>query len=199
MAYYFQSRLAAAAKAFGVDHRLDPQHAREWYREVAQKVRSVETRRVVDMNKDLHVTTPVVGKMYCYWYDPKWKKELPYYDRFPLIFPFDVTSKMFYGINLHYLPPVLRAKLMDALYSLMNNKKYDRSTRLKLSYAVLAGAKRYRYFEPCVKSYLWGHVRSKFVEVPVTEWDMALMLPMERFSKATKQRVWKDSVASVGG
>lgn len=134
-----------------------------------------------------------IGKMYFFVYDPKMKKELPYYDRFPLIFPFKELSDGFMGINLHYLPPRLRAKLMDALYGLVNNKKYDETTRLNLSYRILNGAARYRFFKPTVKRYLLEKVRSRFIEVNAEQWDMALFLPVEQFSKASKSKVWSDS------
>ena len=29
-----------------------------------------------------------LGKMYFYKYDPKWAKKLPYWDMYPLVFPF---------------------------------------------------------------------------------------------------------------
>jgi len=134
-----------------------------------------------------------MGRMYFFAYDPKTKKELPYYDRFPLIFPFKKAQGGFMGINLHYLPPRLRAKLMDALYGLVTNKKYDETTRLNLSYRVLNGAARFRFFKPTVKRYLTSQVKSRFIEVNAEQWDMALFLPVEQFSKASKQKVWSDS------
>jgi hypothetical protein len=134
-----------------------------------------------------------MGRMYFFAYDPKTKKDLPYYDRFPLIFPFKKAEGGFMGINLHYLPPRLRAQLMDALYGLSTNKRYDESTRLKLNYNVLNGAARFRFFKPTVKRYLTSHVRSRFIEINATQWDMALFLPVEQFAKASKQKVWRES------
>lgn len=99
----------------------------------------------------------------------------------------------FYGINLHYLPPQLRAKLMDGLYDLTNNTRYDESTKLKLTYDLLNSASKFRYFKPTFKHYLNQHVRSKFIEINSTEWDTALFLPTERFEKAKKTKVWADS------
>jgi hypothetical protein len=126
------------------------------------------------------------------------KEILPYYDTFPLVFPIELYKDGFLGLNLHYLPPVTRAKLMDALYENINNKKYDSTTKLRISYQILAGAARYKYFKPCIKRYLFSHVGSPFVYVAPDEWDFALMLPTERFEKANKQTVYRDSLASVG-
>jgi hypothetical protein len=34
---------------------------------------------------------------------------------------------------------------------------------------------------PAVKRYLYGHVRSRFIEIPATEWDKAAQLSLELF------------------
>ena len=45
----------------------------------------------------------------------------------------------FYGLNLHYLPHKQRALFFDRLTDYSTNKKYDLSTRLRLSYNLLKG------------------------------------------------------------
>lgn len=137
------------------------------------------------------------GKMYFFAYDPKWKKELPYYDRFPLIFPLDIErrSDRFLGMNLHYLPPLYRVRLMDALMAVRNNRKFDDSTKVLVTYKILSGAARYKLFKPCIKMYLNSHVRSRFVEIQSVEWNIAIFLPLEKFQKASRAQVWEDSLA----
>ena len=71
--------------------------------------------------------------MFMFIYDPKHKDTLPFYDTFPLVFPIEIYSDSFLGINLHYLPPVLRAKLMDALYTTANNNKYNEYKLINIS------------------------------------------------------------------
>ena len=166
--------------------------SRDWFRTQARKT-SITPRKLQSEAKSQAVGRVSMGRMYFFAYDAKTKKELPYYDRFPLIFPFKKAQGGFMGINLHYLPPRLRAKLMDALYGLVTNKKYDETTRLNLSYRVLNGAARFRFFKPTVKRYLTSQVKSRFIEVNAEQWDMALFLPVEQFSKASKQKVWSDS------
>jgi hypothetical protein len=163
-------------------------------REQAQGVRTVSNpKTLVTTQSDRLVTAISVGRMYLFMYDPKMKEDLPYYDRFPLIFPFRRVQGGFYGINLHYLPHILRARLMDNLYSLANNKANDDTTKLRLSYQLLNASAKYRFFQPCVKHYLNNHVKSRFLWVPSQQWETALFLPLERFVGATKQQVWRDS------
>ena len=111
----------------------------------------------------------------------------------PLIFPYKKVKGGFYGLNMHYIPLPLRAKLMDALYDTANNTQYDETTRLKLSYKILDKAAKFKEFRPCVKRYLNSQVQSKFMYVFPSEWDIALFLPTERFVGASKTSVWADS------
>ena len=200
MAYVFQS-IAEKGKALGATSAAD---ARTWYRNEASKLssRSVNPNRFAQDKSNAQqssIDIASIGQMFMFFYDPKTKDSLPYYDRFPLVFPVDLAPHGFYGINLHYLPPILRAKLMDELYATASNTKYDKTTKLKLSYRLLSAASRFRYFKPCFKYYLWAHVQSNFIKVDIKNWDIALMLPLERFSKASNQSVWKDSTNKVNG
>ena len=174
--------------------------AREWYRSAAGKLMSNISPGVFEKRTDeaRKVSSMEFGYMYAFKYDPKMKKELPYYDTFPLIFPVRIDSDGFLGINFHYLPPVLRAKLMNALYSTLTNKKYDDTTKVRISYSILQSASKYRYFKPMLKKYLRSHVRSQFLEIQVNEWDMAIFLPTESFRKADTGRVWEESRKKIG-
>jgi len=193
-AYIFQ-QISDQGRAEGIDDSIRQRDARTWYRDAADKVTSVNKQRMMTDKQNIkdQIKANDIGRMYMFFYDPKHKKTLPYYDTFPLVFPIDFKSDGFLGINLHYLPHMLRAKLMDAIYQTINNKKYDDTTKLNISYSILSSASRYKYFKPCIKHYLWNNVRSKYLNIEPRNWDSALMLPTERFQKATNQKVWKDS------
>jgi hypothetical protein len=135
----------------------------------------------------------IVGSMYMFFYDPKGKKELPYYDSFPLVIVIGPADGGFLGLNLHYLPPILRAKFLDSLLDFTNNKKYDETTRFRLSYNLLQRAARMKYFKPCIKHYLNDQVRSRFARVPAPEWEIATFLPTADFQKGSKSKVYSDS------
>jgi hypothetical protein len=139
----------------------------------------------------------MLGKMYMFFYDPKHKKTLKTYDTFPLIFPISRLSDGFVGMNFHYLGLKERAVLMDALYELTNNNKFDDKTKLRLTFEMLNKSAKYKYFKPTVHRYLSAHVRSRFLEIASAEWDTALFLPVERFEKQGKRTVWADSRKSV--
>jgi hypothetical protein len=125
---------------------------------------------------------PMTGKMYFFWYDPKYKAVLPIYDRFPLVLPIDFYMDGFLGLNLHYLKPIERETLLDRLLSYRNNNYMDESTKLRLSYELLSRTRRISNLaRPCIKRYLYSHVQSSFVQVPADEWELAVNLPVQFF------------------
>ena len=190
MASKFDEILAQGVRAGQIPART--QGARDWFRNKARGT-TATPEAVVRGEKARYKNRVSMGKMYLFNYDPKTKATLPYYDRYPLIFPVQGAPGGFYGINMHYLPYVLRARLMDALYDLSSNQRYDERTKLRLSYGILKGAAKYKAFKPTFKRYLSSHVRSRFIEINSSEWDIALFLPLESFAKASKGSVWADS------
>ena len=150
-------------------------------------------QRVLSGNPEQLVTKIMPGHLYMFVYDPKTKAELPYYDRFPLVFPFRKTPDGFIGLNMHYLPYPLRINLLDNLLTYASNQRFDETTRLKYSWALIDGMSKYAAAKPCVKQYLVGHVRTQFRQVESSNWATAMLLPVERFVGASKQEIWADS------
>ena len=116
-----------------------------------------------------------LGNMYMYIYDAKHKDTLPYYDAFPLVIILGPAERGFYGLNLHYLPPVVRAKLLDAVLGSSKSAIPD------------------KYIAPARKRYLTTQVKSRFALVDKPEWEIATFLPMADFRGASVAKVYKDS------
>lgn len=194
-AYVFDSLLTKGMQAGKVPART--QDARDWYRNTASKFQVSPSRLMKEnASKSTNLTEP--GSMLLFNYDPKHKKDLPYYDTFPLIFVVGPAEGGFHGINMHYLPLRQRAVLMDALYNTINNNRFDSGTKLKISYQILKSAATYRFFKPCFKHYLNKHVKSRKILIDSVEWDMALFLPLQRFQKASSSQVYTDSIKKAG-
>lgn len=174
------------------------QASRNWFRQEAQKITTASTSSITKTNTPIR-STPSLGNMYFFRYEAKMKKELPYWDRFPLIFPIDSAPGGFYGLNFHYLPYGLRARFMDALYTLVDNKNINEKTKMDLSYQLVKNVSKMPYYKPCVKHYLNTNIRSNFYYVAPQQWDIALFLPVEQFQKARKEQVFKDSVKAING
>lgn len=121
-----------------------------------------------------------IGRMYFFAYDPKLKDVLPVWDKFPLVIPIQIYADGFLGLNLHYLDPMARLVLLDKLMDFINNDKYDDTTKLNLSYDLLASSRRYSIIEPCIKRYLSSHIRSSMIYIEPDQWETAIFLPVQK-------------------
>lgn len=178
--YLFQ-QLRQAGKAMNFNSSAE---AREWYRQQAADMSKVDQQKIMDTAEPFKIFkglgAPSIGKMFMFSYDAKHKATLPFFDRFPLVFPIEFYNDGFLGINLHYLPQLARAQLMDALHTITTNDKYNYTTKLQISYRLLKTyGTKFAGFEQCVKRYLFSHVRSSFHYVNPSDWDKALMLPLQ--------------------
>ena len=130
-----------------------------------------------------------------FFYDPKFKKKLPYYDTFPLVLPIERYSDGFLGINFHYLPIPLRMKLLDRIMSFANSQDLDEtSTRIIADYSKL---KKLTIIKPTIHKYLYSNVKSQFRRVDASEVKIACLLPVQRFKKASSAEVWGDSRSMI--
>lgn len=192
MSNLFQTLEYEAFRA-GINPRT--KQAQDWFRKKAQQMRRVNRNELMREN-ELNLVNrqnPLIGSMNMFFYDPKGKDTLPFYDRFPLAIIVGPAPKGFYGLNLHYLPPILRAKLLDALLDITNNDKYDETTRFELSYKTLQGTSKMRYFKPCFKHYLTQHVKSRLARVSSPEWEIATFLPTASWEKSSAANVYREA------
>jgi len=152
----------------------------DWMTEKARTASSMRNRLMQMENQQRGA--PVVGKMFFFKYDPKTKDKLPIYDVYPLVFPLEQYSGGFLGLNIHYLDVNARTGLLGRLQEYATSKKYTPKTKLQISYDLLSSSKSVSsIMAPAVKRYLFGHVRSRFIEIPATEWDKAAQLSLELF------------------
>lgn len=168
--------------------------ARNWFTVATQSMKAVTPRSIINTAANVSSDVPSVGSMQLFAYDPKTKHDLPYYDRFPLIFLIDADRTGFTGLNMHYLPLDARAQLMDALYSIAYT---EGSNSLQLSYDLLKSTTRLKLFKPCFKRYLNTQVRSNFATIEKDNWNIALFLPLARFEKASMAHVHAESIKKV--
>lgn len=189
MSNLFQ-RLELQAFRAGITPRT--KESRAWFQKKASNLRSINREALMQEDELKRGRKEIVGSMQMFVYDPKMKKELPYYDAFPLVIVVGPAEGGFYGLNLHYLPPILRAKMLDGLMDIATSKNTD-DAKFRLSYSMLMRSTKLKYFKPCFKHYLNEHVKSKFAEVKAPEWEIATFLPTADFRKASRQKVYSDS------
>jgi len=170
--------------------------SKSWFQQQALllKTQNITPQKVLNSDSKQVKGQVVPGSLYMFLYDPKFKDELPYYDRFPLVFPFKRVSGGFYGLNMHYLPYQPRVILLQRLMQFASDSALSDNTRLKYSWSLINGVSKFKWAEPCIKHYLNGHVKSTFRKIPAQDWATAMLLPVEQFVGAQKTKVWKDSL-----
>ena len=147
----------------------------QWYR---NRIKELGTPSQAQLIRDGKITGRVnFGALNMFIYDPKLKNKLPYYDTFPLVLPIEKYRDGFLGINFHYLPYALRARLLSRLDPNAN-------------YSAL---KNVRLVKTTLKRYLNTNVRSRFRKLEEEDFMTAIMLPVQRFRKSSASKVWSDS------
>jgi len=141
------------------------------------------------------------GNLYLFHYFPKYHATLPYYDLFPLVIPLEfykgasAGNAKFLGLNLHYLEPYKRIKLLDML---LQSFETTSGNRMFLTYNMLKHAASSNLYKPCVKMYLKSQLRSNFIRIERKNWEIAVFLPVARFRKQSQQFVWSQSDQIAG-
>ena len=165
-----------------------------WFREQVRQLGAVPSRQLI--REGLVTSRPTYGVMNFFMYDPKYKDNvnvLPYYDRFPLIMPIEPLREQrgsFMGLNFHYLSIPMRIKLLNVIQEYSNDTKYDENTRIRLTWNRI---KRNPLVRPTIKMYLREHVRTPFRRINADEMMVAVLLPVQKFVRATDNKVYADS------
>ena len=148
----------------------------KWYR---NRIKELGTPSVPELLRSGELDRrPHFGSLNMFVYSPKLRNKLPYYDTFPLVLPLKRYNDGFLGLNFHYLPYALRARLLDA------------AGQDKLSVSAVEGS---RLTKPTIKRYLFGYLRSMCLKIEPEDNLTAIMLPVQRFKKASDTQVWADS------
>jgi hypothetical protein len=181
------------------DIRLRTHESQKWLLKKISMIRSPQhIPRGIKGETYRETNTFGIGGLYCFYYDPKLKKELPYYDKFPLVLVLQKYDDGFLGLNLHYLPIRYRAVFMDKLmdYAITQG---DDIMKIQITYNILKTTTNLKEFRPCIKRYLNSHLQSRILAVQPNEWEVATFLPMHQFKKEKAQVVWQDSLEKIKG
>lgn len=164
-----------------------------WFQQQATLLskQRIQPLQLIRSSAEKNNTRIIPGELYLFMYDAKLNDQLPFWDMFPLVFPFRRLRDGFIGLNMHYLPYRFRIQLLDRLMDFKTNKLLNENTKLKYSWATIRSASRYQWAHQCVHRYLIDHVQSPLKKVDASDWATAMMLPVERFVGATKQQVWQ--------
>ena len=158
----------------------------DWFRRVV--TREGQIPKIDKITEGMRNARFVPGEMITYGYDPKLKERLDFYDEHPLIIFLERKADGWYGLNLHYLPPVVRAQIFEEL-------RYNERNLA----AVAQRLSRNEQTKVCLKRYKAKQLTTKPKTIPKDVWEIAIALPYDKFIKENKKKVWQLSKSKRNG
>jgi hypothetical protein len=193
-----ESKLTQLAKSRPEDLRVMSKKSLQW---LANRIAEIKNPGSIPngLSKETYRQTTGfrMGGMYCFYYDPKTKEKLDYYDRFPMVLVLDRYADGFLGLNLHYLPFQYRIAFLGKLMKFADLNDAGEIERLRVTYDILTASKSLKAFKPCLKRYLTSQIQSKILAIQSNEWDIAAFLPIQQFKKASAAKVWQESMEEI--
>lgn len=172
---------------------LEENKAIAWFKKAVSVITDKIPDGMVDVTQSKY---PPIGEIALFKYDPKWKdddKVLPYYDVNPLVLMVKFEGpENFFGINLHYIPPPIRKKIIAEMVKL-KKASTDEKDYIKKVMPLLEAYGNSALFGHTFKHYLTKHVRSRFAIINPRFWTTVGRLPLQNFKKASQQQVWNDA------
>ena len=167
----------------------DTDRSATWYRSQVNRIASGKTAGQLFREGKLQAR-PSVGRLNLFGYNPKLRAKLPYYDIFPLVLPLEPTKGGFMGMNFHYLPPLLRFRLLERMQARASDRRFDSKTKFEVNYD---DVKNIKIVKPTIKKYLYAYCQTGFLRINADDAAVAIYLPVQRFKKASEARVYADS------
>ena len=167
----------------------DTDRSATWYRSQVNRIASGKTAGQLFREGKLQAR-PSVGRLNLFGYNPKLRNKLPYYDIFPLVLPLEPIKNGFMGMNFHYLPPLLRFRLLERMQARASDRRFDSKTRFEVAYD---DVKAIKLVKPTIKKYLYAYVQTGFLRINADDAAVAIYLPVQRFKKAPEATVYADS------
>ena len=167
----------------------DTDRSATWYRSQVNRIASGKTAGQLFREGKLQAR-PSVGRLNLFGYNPKLRAKLPYYDIFPLVLPLEPIKGGFMGMNFHYLPPLLRFRLLERMQARASDRRFDSKTKFEVNYD---DVKNIKIVKPTIKKYLYAYCQTGFLRINADDAAVAIYLPVQRFKKAPEATVYADS------
>ena len=167
----------------------DTDRSATWYRSQVNRIASGKTAGQLFREGKLQAR-PSVGRLNLFGYNPKLRAKLPYYDIFPLVLPLEPIKGGFMGMNFHYLPPLLRFRLLERMQARASDRRFDSNTKFEVNYD---DVKSIKIVKPTIKKYLYAYCQTGFLRINADDAAIAIYFPVQRFKKAPEATVYADS------
>lgn len=174
------------------------QSSMNWFSKKAQNVKNITKGKINPQSdtvrkniiKDNFATKAFKfkksGYIYFFNYQPPNSKNLPFYDRFPLVLSVGFRGSNVVGINLHYLPIRIRLYVMYKIVKSIANTKENSRIRMN---GLLSSRVIRKYIMALGEEYSSAGIRSKIKLVTPEEFMIMAFLPLHKFAKKQAPQV----------
>lgn len=145
----------------------------------------------------------IPGKCFGFLYDPKFHKQLDFYDNFPIIICLGhLENDNAFGINLSYIPPKVRAKVMDKITKIFRTRYISRNQQMiekgmyssqsiipftyDVAKKILAGSG----FEFALRSYIYDRIHMRPLVISYEDWWKPLVFTSKFIKKLNKNAIY---------
>ena len=177
--------------------RLSDDKATRWLATNLSKIKTgMKQSSFIDSSRTITRRNQLIpGRMVFYAYDPKTKDDLDFWDDFPVVIILHPKPRGFLGLNLHYLPPQVRATFLNALLKYVDDPNWSAynnySALIEVTYPLLKFTKKLSKYRPCIKRYLYKHIVSDIAFIQSAEWKTVPFFPLDSFQGASREEVWR--------
>ena len=166
------------------------QNAVQWFKDSIRGLKKNQIGKQQDYltiikNNKRNVKTTLRGQVLLFQYRPKDKPK--FYDRFPLIIVLDFKGRNLLGLNLHYVPPLDRLRLLALMNTLIFNKNESNFQKTRIRILSLLNKQIFaKYLGTAVNYYTVENIVGKPKITTPEEWTHFAFLPLFRGINPTK-------------
>lgn len=160
----------------------EKQSAFQWFKEALKSIKPNQAGKPADYtellsNNKKTIKRRLIGQVLLFKYRASEKTK--FYDQFPLVIVLGFDKGNIQGLNLHYVPPIDRIKLILMMNSLLFNEKEKDIQKIRVKILSLINKKIFaKYIGSVVNTYSVKNIQGKPKITSPKEWSYFAFLPV---------------------
>lgn len=184
--------------------KIESKNAVQWFKDSIRGLKKNQLGKQQDYlniikDNKRNVRNTLRGQVLLFQYRPKDKPK--FYDRFPIVIVLDFKGRNLLGLNLHYIPPLDRLRILLLMNTLIFNPKEQNLQKTRIRILSLLNKQIFaKYLGTAVNYYTVENIVGKPKITTPEEWTHFAFLPLfkginpAKLYAEIKQRVNKKNV-----
>ena len=176
-----------------------PKNAANWFKESIKGIVKTQKGKPSDykeffQDSEKNVRRKLLGQVLLFNYRPT--SRIRVYDKFPLVIVTGFSGSGFSGLNLHYIPPTDRLKMILMMDSLLYNRKEEDPQKMRIKILSLFNKKIFaKYYGTVFNKYTTANIFGKPRITTPEEWTNFAFLPV--FKGINPSRLYSEILKEV--